>query len=38
MANEDHSAEPTQPSQPKGRDKAGKPFEPIEIPVPSEAA
>jgi hypothetical protein len=36
MANEDHSAEPTQPTQPKGRDKDGKPFEPIEIPVPTE--
>jgi hypothetical protein len=29
--------EPTQLSQPKGRDKDGKPYEPVEIPVPSEA-
>jgi hypothetical protein len=28
--------EPTQRTQPKGRDKEGKPYEPIEIPVPTE--
>jgi hypothetical protein len=27
----------TQQSQPKGRDKDGEPYEPIEIPVPSDA-
>jgi hypothetical protein len=32
----DHDAEPTQPTQPKGRDKDGKLYEPIEIPVPTE--
>jgi len=31
----EHSAEPTQPTQPKGTDKDGKPFEPVEIPVPT---
>jgi hypothetical protein len=35
MADE-HDAEPTQQTQPKGRDKDGKPHKPIEIPVPSE--
>lgn len=25
---------PTQPTQPKGKDKDGKPYEPVEIPVP----
>jgi hypothetical protein len=30
-------AEPqTQPTQPKGKDRDGKPYEPVEIPVPSE--
>jgi hypothetical protein len=32
---EDHDAEPTQLTQPKGRDKDGKPYEPVEIPVPT---
>jgi hypothetical protein len=27
---------PTQQTQPKGRDKDGTPYEPIEIPVPTE--
>jgi hypothetical protein len=36
MTNEDHSAEPTQPTRPKGQDKDGKPYGPIEIPVPTE--
>jgi hypothetical protein len=36
MTNEDHSAEPTQRTQPKGRDKDGQPYEPVEIPVPTE--
>jgi hypothetical protein len=31
----DHEAEPTQQTQPKGVDpKTGKPYEPVEIPVP----
>jgi hypothetical protein len=30
----EHAPEPTQPTQPKGRDKDGKPYEPVEIPVP----
>lgn len=34
MADENHSREPTQPTQPKGRDKDGKPYEPVQIPVP----
>jgi hypothetical protein len=34
MAEEDHNAEPTQLTQPKGRDRDGKPYEPVEIPVP----
>ena len=29
-------SEPTQQTQPKGRDKDGKPAQPIEIPVPSD--
>jgi hypothetical protein len=30
-------AEPqTQPTQPKGKDGDGKPYEPVQIPVPSE--
>ena len=36
----DHAdkAEPTQPTQPKGIDpKTGKPYEPVEIPVPKRA-
>jgi hypothetical protein len=28
--------EPTQPTQPKGRDKDGKPHEPATIPVPKK--
>jgi hypothetical protein len=34
---EGHDAEPTQLTQPKGRDKDGKPYEPIEIPVPTRS-
>jgi hypothetical protein len=30
------SGEPTQPTQPKGHDKDGEPFEPVEIPVPKK--
>lgn len=31
----DEHAEPTQPTQPKGIDpKTGKPYEPVQIPVP----
>jgi hypothetical protein len=34
---EDHDAEPTQLTQPKGIDpKTGRPYEPVEIPVPTE--
>jgi hypothetical protein len=32
----DTDPKPTQPTQPKGRDRDGKPYEPIEIPVPTE--
>jgi hypothetical protein len=32
---DDHDPKPTQPTRPKGIDsKTGKPYEPIEIPVP----
>jgi hypothetical protein len=31
---EQRAQPPTQPTQPKGRDKDGKPYEPVEIPVP----
>ncbi len=31
---DDEQPEPTQPTQPKGRDKDGKPYEPVQIPVP----
>jgi hypothetical protein len=34
MAKNDSEPTPTQPTQPKGRDKDGKPYEPVEIPVP----
>jgi hypothetical protein len=33
---ENHGTEPTQQTKPKGRDKKGKPHDPIEIPVPTE--
>ena len=36
MADDQQAAKPTQLTKPKGRDKDGKPYEPIEIPVPSE--
>jgi hypothetical protein len=32
---ENHDPEPTQLTQPKGKDRDGKPYEPIEIPVPT---
>ena len=39
MPDDQHDAEPTQPTQPKGIDpKTGKPYEPIEIPIPKEQA
>ncbi len=41
MPENDHAAEPTprtQQTQPKGRDKDGKPYPPIEIPVPKRSA
>lgn len=35
MTDDQHDAEPTQPTQPKGIDpKTGKPYEPVQIPVP----
>lgn len=34
----DDRPEPIQPTQPKGRDKDGKPYEPVEIPVPKRSA
>jgi len=35
---DDHDAEPTQLTQPKGIDpKTGKPYEPVEIPVPKRS-
>lgn len=35
MTDDQHDAEPTQRTQPKGIDpKTGKPYEPVEIPVP----
>jgi hypothetical protein len=33
-ADENQGREPTQPTQPKGRDKDGNPAKPVEIPVP----
>jgi hypothetical protein len=34
----DHDSEPTQQTQPKGIDpKTGKPYEPVEIPVPKRS-
>ncbi len=30
----ERDASPTQPTQPKGRDRDGNPYEPVEIPVP----
>lgn len=38
MADDEQDAEPTQKTQPKGRDKeSGEPYEPIEIPVPKRS-
>jgi hypothetical protein len=34
MAGDMHTPQPTQLTQPKGKDKDGNPAEPIEIPVP----
>lgn len=28
------TSKPTQPTQPKGKDEDGKPYEPVEIPIP----
>ncbi len=36
MADDQQAAKPTQLTKPKGRDKAGDPYEPIEIPIPTE--
>lgn len=38
MADETHDAEPTQKTQPKGKDEHGKPYEPVEIPIPTRDA
>ena len=39
MADQKHDAEPTQQTQPKGiNPKTGKPYEPVEIPVPKRSA
>jgi hypothetical protein len=36
---EDHEREPTQRTQPKGIDpRTGKPYEPVEIPIPTKGA
>ncbi len=36
MPDDDHDPKPTQPTQPKGIDpKTGKPYPPVEIPVPT---
>jgi hypothetical protein len=38
MTDENTDAEPTQLTQPKGKDKAtGEPYEPVEIPVPKRS-
>jgi hypothetical protein len=38
MTDDQHDAEPTQPTQPKGVDpKTGEPYEPVEIPVPERS-
>ena len=34
MANPERKEEPTQQTQPKGKDEDGKPHPPVEIPVP----
>jgi hypothetical protein len=34
MADDKHDSEPTQLTQPKGKNKQGKLYEPVEIPVP----
>jgi hypothetical protein len=34
MADDQRGSGPTQPTQPKGKDKDGKPAEPVHIPVP----
>lgn len=37
MPDDQHTAEPTQQTQPKGIDpKTGEPYEPVEIPVPKQ--
>ena len=34
----DHEREPTQKTQPQGKDKRGRPHKPIDIPVPTREA
>jgi hypothetical protein len=29
-----HTGKPTQPTRPKGRDKQGKPYQPVQTPMP----
>jgi hypothetical protein len=36
MADDDQAVKPTQLTKPKGRNKDGKPYEPVEIPVPTD--
>jgi hypothetical protein len=36
MTDDRQAAQSTQPTQPKGRNKDGKPYEPVEIPVPTQ--
>jgi hypothetical protein len=36
MTDEKQEPQPTQQTQPKGTDRDGRPYEPVEIPVPSE--
>jgi hypothetical protein len=32
-----HTGKPTQPTKPKGKDKQGKPYKPVQIPIPKKA-
>jgi hypothetical protein len=37
MSDANQGEKPTQQTQPKGRDADGKPYEPVEIPVPKRS-
>jgi len=37
MTEDQQEPKPTQLTKPKGRDKDGNPYEPVEIPLPSDA-